>query len=168
VGAALANGLAAATGALVQATSRLFGEARERGGAAYADFQARPEHARWRAYALGSYGLVVVATLLAQLYRENPLDAHVRVQRVDLPALTQIFIRNDSDAPWRRVKVTLNGIYAYEKNELASHDHILLPVNRFAVYEVSGKPTYAPKNVALQTLRIDTDRGSYETELTKK
>src|SRR5207237_884913 len=82
--------------ARVRITSRLFGEARTRSGAAVADVRARPEHARWRAYALGSYGAIIAATLAAQLYSSNALDAYVKVQPVDLPALTQIFVRNDS------------------------------------------------------------------------
>src|SRR5207244_3016635 len=65
VGSAIARGLAAATGLLIQLTSKVFGEVGKRGGAAVADFRARPEHARWRAYALGSYGALVAGTLVA-------------------------------------------------------------------------------------------------------
>ena len=168
MGGTLETGLASATNGLVRVTGKLMGEARERGGAAYADFQARPQHSRWRAYALGCYGLIFAATLVAQMYKENKLDAYIRVQRVDLPALTQIFVRNDSGDEWRSVKLTLNGIYGYEANELKPGAHILLPVNRFAVYDSTGKPTYAPKNVNPQQLAIDCDRGHYESDLTKQ
>lgn len=165
LGNAIGGALAAVTSLLVGLTGKLFGEVRERGGTALADFRARPEHSRWRAYALGSYGVIVAGTLVAQLYTKNSLDAYVRVQPVELPALTQIFVRNDSNKPWKSVKVTLNGIYAYEQAELLPGLFILLPVNRFAVYDQLGKPTFAPKNIVPKTLSIDTVDTHFETEL---
>ncbi len=161
VGSAIGNGLAAATGALVSVTGKVFGEVRGRA----IEFRARPEHSRWRAYALGLYGLIVAATLAAQLYSDNSLRAYVRVQPVELPALTQIFVRNDSRHSWEAVRLTLNGIYTYEQAEVRPGGFILLPVNRFAVYDQLGKPAFAPKNVAPKTLAIDTSDQHYETEL---
>ena len=165
VGAAIGGALAAVTRGIVSITGKLFGEVRERGGTALADFRARPEHSRWRAYTLGSYGLIVAATFAAQFYTKNSLDAYVRVQPVELPALTQIFVRNDSKKPWARVKLTLNGIYAYEQQELQPGLFILLPVNKFAVYDATGKPTYAPKNIVPKDLTIDTADAHFETDL---
>src|SRR2546426_3882770 len=127
-GSAIANGLAAAAGGLIRITSRIFGSVASRGGTAWADFRARPEHSRWRAYALGSYGLIVAATLAGQLYTDNVLGAYVRVQRVDLPAMTQIFVRNDSGKPWRSVRLTLNGIYEYRTEEVGPGGHVMLTV----------------------------------------
>ena len=166
-GAATAQGLGRVSEALVRGTSRVFGELHQRGTSAYGEFRARPEHSRYRAYAFGSYGLLVAASLLAQLYNPDPLHAHVRVQAVPLPALTQIFVRNDSQHVWRNVKLTLNGIYGYEKGMLKPDEHLLLPVNRFAVYDAAGKATYAPKTVPPQQLRIECDQGSVEQDLTK-
>jgi hypothetical protein len=166
-GTAVGDGLAAATGGLVQLTGRLFGEAQKRAAASAADFRARPEHSRWRAYALGSYGAILAATLVGQFYSSNGLGAYVRVQPVELPALTQIFVRNDSKAPWLNVKLTLNGIYTYEQAKVQPGLFILLPVNRFAVFDQLGKPTYAPKNIQPKMLTIDTQDQHFETELTK-
>jgi hypothetical protein len=165
IGSAIGNGLAAATGGLVRLTSKIFGEVAERAGTSMADFRARPEHSRWRAYALGSYGAIVAATLVGQLYTDNALQAYVRVQPVELPALTEIFVRNDSRRAWSNVKVTLNGIYAYEQPVVAPGAFILLPVNKFAVYDGMGKPTYAPKNIVPKQLSIDTSEQHFETEL---
>ena len=165
VGAAIGKGLAAATGGLVSLTGKVFGEARKRAGSSVADFRARPEHSRWRAYALGSYGLIVAATLAGQLYTDNAIRAYVRVQPVELPAMTQIFVRNDSKTPWHNVKLTLNGIYTYEQPELRPGLFILLPVNKFAVYDQLGKPTFAPKNIAPKMLSIDEGEQHFETEL---
>ncbi len=166
-GAAAARGLGAASEALVAVTSKIFGELRQRTSSVYGEFRARPEHARYRAYAFGSYGLVLVATLLAQLYSSDPLKAHVRVQPVPLPALTQIFVRNDSSHEWKHVKLTLNGIYGFETNSLKPGEHVLMPVNRFALFDAAGKATYAPKNVPPRQLRIECDRGQVEEDLTK-
>ena len=165
LGAALGSGLAAATGALVEVSGKLFGQVRDRGRSSVAGFRARPEHSRWRAYALGSYAAIVAATLAGQLYTDNVLRAYVRVQPVELPALTQIFVRNDSRHAWKNVKLTLNGIYSYEKDEVPPGLFILLPVNRFAVYDQQGRPTYAPKTTAPRLLAIDTSDTHYETEL---
>jgi hypothetical protein len=164
-GTAAANGLAAATGALVRVSGKLLGEAHKRAASSAAEFRARPEHSRWRAYALGSYGAIVAATLVGQLYTTNGLGAYVRVQPVELPALTQIFVRNDSKPPWRTVKLTLNGIYTFEQVAVQPGQFILLPVNRFAVSDQLGKRTYAPKNIQPKVLTIDTDEQHYETEL---
>jgi hypothetical protein len=164
IGAALGNGLAAATGALVRGTSAIFGEVASRGGSALADFRARPEHSRWRAYALFFYGAIVAATLTAQLYTDNVLSAYVRVQRVELPQMTQIFVRNDSPKPWRDVRITLNGIYQYHADEVVSGGHVMLPVNKFAIRDQLGKPTFAPRNIAPKTLLVDTSAGRYEAE----
>lgn len=161
VGAAIGKGLAAATGGLVSATSKVFGQVRQRAG----DFRARPEHSRWRAYALGLYALIVAATLAGQLYTDNAIRAYVRVQPVELPAMTQIFVRNDSKIVWHNVRLTLNGIYAYDQSELKPGQHILLPVNKFAVYDQVGRPTFAPKNIAPKVLSIDEGEQHYETEL---
>ena len=166
-GAAAARGLGQASEALVKVTSKVFGELHERSSSAYGEFRARPEHARYRAYAFGSYGLLVVATLLAQLYTADPLKAHVRVQAVPLPALTQIFVRNDSPHEWRQVKLTLNGIYGFEKGSLKPGEHVLLPVNRFALFDGAGKATFAPKTIPPQQLHIECDRGQVDVELGK-
>jgi hypothetical protein len=135
-----------------------------RGGSAIADFRARPEHSRWRAYALGSYGLVVAATLGGQLYTDNVLGAYVRVQRVDVPAMTQIFVRNDSARPWRDVRLTLNGIYEYRTEQVVPGGHVMLPVNKFAIPAQGGRPTYAPRNIDPKSLLVDTLAGRYEME----
>lgn len=166
-GAAAARGLGSASDGLVRVTSKLFGELHQRGSTAYGEFRARPEHSRYRAYAFGSYGLLVVATLLAQLYSPDPLHAYVRVQTVALPALTQIFVRNDSSREWKNVKLTLNGIYGVEKASLKPGDHLLLPVNRFALFDSTGKTTFAPKATLPVQLRIDCDRGQVDVDVTR-
>jgi hypothetical protein len=164
----IARALAAITSSLVRLTGKFFGGVRERSGTALADFRARPEHSRWRAYALVSYfGVILPATLVAQLYTSNSLGAYVRVQPVALPALTQIFVRNDSGKAWKNVKVTLNGIYYYERIEVPAGGHVLEPVNKFAVYDSQNKPTFAPKNITPKQLSIDTAEGHFETELQK-
>jgi hypothetical protein len=164
-GSAGARGLSVAATGLVTVTSRLFGELRERSTVAASEFRARPEHARWRAYAFGTYGLIVATTLLGQLYTSNALAAYVRVQPVEMPASTQIFVRNDSRHTWKNLKLTLNGIYGYESLELKPGAHVLLPVNRFALYDGSGRPEYAPRNIAPKQLAIDCESGHFETEL---
>jgi hypothetical protein len=166
-GTAAGSALSAFAGALIQLTGKLYGQARERGGAAVAGFQARPEHSRWRAYAMGSYGVLVAATLAAQLYTENKLGAVVRVQRVEMPTLTQIFVRNDSDETWRGVKITLNGIYSYETLQVLPGGHVLLPVDRFALFDNKGHATYPPKNVEPQTITIETRDGRWDTDFRK-
>lgn len=164
-GTATARVLSAAATALIAVTGRAFGEVQKRGTTAYGEFQARPEHARYRAYAFGSYGLIVVATLLAQLYTSNPLHSYVRVLRVDLPSTTEVFIRNDSPRAWKHVKVTLNGIFGYETNAVQPGAHVQLRVDRFALFDGSGHPSYAPKNIQLKQLSIDCDEGHSDTEL---
>jgi len=164
IGAAIGGALAAAAGALVRGTSRIFGQVASRSGSAIADFRARPEHSRWRAYALGSYGLVVAATLGAQLYTDNVLGAYVRVQKVDVPAMTQIFVRNDSPRRRQNVRLTLNGIYEYRTEQVEPGGHVMLPVNKFAIRGSSGKATYAPRNMDPKSLLVDTLAGRYEME----
>ncbi|HET7787395.1 MAG TPA: hypothetical protein VFP52_07295 [Myxococcales bacterium] len=164
-GGAVGGALAKTAGGLVSVTTRIFGEVASRGETALADFRARPEHSRWRAYTLGIYGVIVAATLAGQLYTSNALDAYVRVQRVELPAMTQIFVRNDSRKPWRDVTITLNGIYDFHADEVAPGGHVMLPVNKFAVHDHLGKATYAPRNIAPKNLVVATDGGRYETEL---
>jgi hypothetical protein len=165
LGATVGSGLAAATRALIRVTSKIFGNVASRGGSAIAEFRARPEHSRWRAYALGSYGAIVAATLVGQLYTDNVLSAYVRVQRVDLPAMTQIFVRNDSGKSWHSVRLVLNGIYQYNTDEVASGGHVMLPVTKFAIRDLQGgKPTYAPRNIELKTLLVATADGRYEME----
>ncbi len=164
LGATVGSGLAAAARALIRITSRIFGNVASRGGSALKDFRARPEHSRWRAYALGSYGVIVAATLAGQLYTDNVLNAYVRVQRVDLPAMTQIFLRNDSGNAWRDVRLTLNGIYEYNADVVVSGGHVMLTVNKFAIRDPQGKATWAPRNLEPKTLLIETASGRYETE----
>jgi len=135
------------------------------GGSALADFRARPEHSRWRVYALFCYGAIVAATLAGQLYTDNVLSAYVRVQRVELPAMTQIFVRNDSDRAWRDVRITLNGIYQYRTDVVVSGGHVMLPVSKFAIRDQQGKPTFAPRNTEPKNLLVATAAGTYEAEL---
>jgi hypothetical protein len=163
-GAAVGSGLAAAARALIGLTSRIFGNVKSRGGSAIAGFRSRPEHSRWRAYALGSYGVIVAATLAGQLYTDNVLNAYVRVQRVELPAMTQIFVRNDSGTSWRNVRLILNGIYEYRTEEVPAGGHVMLPVSKFAIHDQLGKPTWAPRNIDPKMLLVDTAAGRYETE----
>ncbi|TMA41931.1 MAG: hypothetical protein E6J82_10845 [Deltaproteobacteria bacterium] len=145
-------------------TGSSFGRVATRSGNALADFRARPEHSRWRAYALGSYGLIVAATLVGQLYTDNVLGAYVRVQRVEVPAMTQIFVRNDSPKSWHNVRLTLNGIYQFRTEEVGPGGHVMLPVNKFAIRDQAGRATYAPRSMAPKTLLVDTLAGRYEAE----
>lgn len=161
----LARRLSVATRAVVSRTSRIFGELREHGGQAVREFQARPEHSRWRAYALGSYGLIVVATLLFQFYDPNPLGAVVRVQRVEIPRSMYLFVRNSSRKPWKGVKLTLNGVYGYSQEVLPSGGNLMLPIDQFRVIDAAGVPSYAPQGLELRTLHLECDRGSFDSEL---
>ena len=133
-------------------TGSIFGHVATRSGNALADFRARPEHSRWRAYALGSYGLIVAATLVGQLYTDNVLGAYVRVQRVEVPAMTQIFVRNDSPKSWHNVRLTLNGIYEFRTEEVGPGGHVMLPVNKFAIRDQGGRATYAPRSIARRAI----------------
>ncbi|HUJ26553.1 MAG TPA: hypothetical protein VLW85_11075 [Myxococcales bacterium] len=166
IGAAIGSGLAAFTGGLVSISGKLFGEVRERGGTALADFRARPEHSRWRVYTLGSYGLIVAATLVAQFYSENPLHANVRTSVDDL-GQTEIFVVNNSSHDWNDVRLTLNGMYGFAKLRIGPGDNILLPVNRFAVNGPDGKPRFAQRTMAPRTLTIEAAEGRYEMEFGK-
>ena len=164
---ALARGLSAAAGALVRGSSSLFGQVKTRGATAVGDFRARPEHSRWRAYALGCYGLIVAATLAGQLYSSNPLGVYVKVQHVDIPVSTLIFVRNDSRFPWKHARIVVNGIYSHTRDQIEAGENVPLDLDRaFAVHDGSGKVLRRPpKNLPLQTLALDCDRGHYETEL---
>lgn len=142
------------------------GALRSRGAKAYEEFQRRARHARYRVYALGTYGLIVAATLAAQLYTQNPLGAYVRVEELEVPRITNIFLRNDSSKPWNNLKLTLNGIYGYEKPRLGPGDFVLLRVDRFALLEANtGKLKFAPANITARHLALDCDRGHWEKEL---
>ena len=165
--AAIARALSVATRAVVSWTSRIFGELAEQGGQAVREFQARPEHSRWRAYALGCYGLIVAATLAGQLYSSNPLGVYVKVQRVDIPVSTLILVRNDSRFPWKHARIVVNGIYSHSRDQIAAGENVPLDLDRaFAVHDGSGKILRRPpKNLPLQSLALDCDRGHYETEL---
>ena len=164
---ALSRGLSAAAGALVRGSSSLFGQVKTRGATAVGDFRARPEHSRWRAYALGCYGLIVAATLAGQLYSANPLGVYVKVQHVDIPVSTLIFVRNDSRFPWRHARIVVNGIYSHTRDEIGAGENLPLDLDKaFAVHDGSGKVLRRPpKNMSPQSLALDCDRGHYETEL---
>ena len=132
---ALSRGLAALAGGLV----RIFGRVRTHGATAMGDFRARPEHSRWRAYALGCYGLIVAATLAGQLYSSNPLGVYVKVQHVELPVSTLIFVRNDSRFAWKRARIVVNGIYSLTREEIAAGESLPLDLDKaLAVHDGSG------------------------------
>lgn len=150
--------------ALGALSARLYSKTKQRGGALYEGFQGRPQHVRWRAYALVAYAAIVVATLVGQLYTTNKLRAYVRVQRVDIPATVEIFVRNDSEKPWDHVRLQLNGIYGYERARLAPGEYIQLKVEGFTLPTANGGVTHAPRNVHISQLTIDTDQGRYDLE----
>jgi hypothetical protein len=160
---ALSRGLSATSRALV----RVFGRVKTRGATAVGDFRARPEHSRWRAYALGCYGLIVAATLAGQLYSSNPLGVYVKVQHVEIPVSTLIFVRNDSRFAWKRARIVVNGIYSHSREEIAAGESLPLDLDKaFAVHDGSGKVLRRPpKNLPLQSLALHCERGDYETEL---
>lgn len=165
-GSAIGRALAVTFGAIASIGGQLFRRARTGSSKAYAEFQTRPEHLRWRVYAFGGYGMILAATLGAQLYDGNALKAYVKLQRVeDVGGVTMIFVRNDSKATWKKPKIVLNGIYSYEKHELEPGAHMLLGVNRFAIFDAKGRPTYAPKSVPLETIAVETTEGRFVTEL---
>ena len=61
-GSLLGRLLGKLAGLLVRASTGAFKQAKTTGGRALDDFQRRPEHTQWRAYAFGTYGLLCVAT----------------------------------------------------------------------------------------------------------
>src|SRR5438067_9270377 len=165
-GAGLGGALASFTRGIVRVTAKIFGGVRDRGGKSLADFRARPEHSRWRAYTLGCYGLLVAGTLAAQFWTENPLGIYVKVQQVDIPKSTYIFVRNDSDHRWASVRLRLNGVYEYNRIEVLPGDNLRLEPQQFTVMDsVSGRQNKFPKNASLEIISIDCDRGHYETRL---
>lgn len=163
-GSALGRALFVASNALGALSNRL-SIARRRGAAAVEDFQRRPEHVRYRAYALGAYGLLVAATLAAQLYRENPLGAYVRVKRVDIPETTEVFVRNDSGRPWTRVRLQLNGLYGYEREALRPGGYVQLKAEAFSAVGADGKPSRAPRGMRIDKVTVETDQGHTDVEL---
>ena len=167
LGAKVAHAVATLARLLVQLSRFGVSKARHHGGKAVSDFNERPEVTRWRAYGFGSYGALVALTFAAQLWEPNSLNAYIKVQPVALPESTVIFVRNDSKTTWKDVKLLLNGLYGYERNDLTPGSHVLLKVDRFAIYNPNGKATYAPKDLPLKTLVIDCDRGHFEQELAK-
>src|SRR5438067_1578484 len=82
-GAGLGGALASFTRGIVRVTAKIFGGVRDRGGKSLADFRARPEHSRWRAYTLGCYGLLVagddpeIGTFLATLLELEGIESQV-------------------------------------------------------------------------------------------
>jgi hypothetical protein len=154
--------------ALGALSARLYSKTRQRGGAVYENFQGRPQHVRWRAYALMTYAVILAATLAAQLYTGNKLGAYVRVQRVDIPETVEIFVRNDSPVPWDHVRLQLNGIYGYDRDRLAPGQYIQLKAEAFTIADATtGAVTHAPRNVHISQLTIDADQGHYELETDK-
>jgi hypothetical protein len=149
---------------VVSWTNRIFGELAEQGGQAVREFQARPEHSRWRAYALGSYGLVAVATLLFQFYDPNPLGAVVRVQPVEIPRSTVILVTNNSRKPWKDVTLTLNGVFVYQQDLLPSGRSLRPEVDKFRVVDAAGLPSFAPGTLEPRSLHIECNRGSFDAE----
>ncbi len=169
-GSATARGLAAAGRVLGRLSVLIFGQVRAKSERAYADFQKKRPHARLRIYAFASYGCIVGLTLLAQTYSPNSLGAYVRVEKVDLPAVTAVFIRNDSPVPWQNVKVTLNGRYGYEVLQLKANDFKLVRVDRFTAIGVKTAKDlpFAPPDTEARHIAIDCDRGHFEKDLRAK
>ena len=62
------------------------------------------------------------------------------------------------------MRIVLNGVYQYRTDEVIPGGHVMLPVNKFAIRDQLGKPTFAPRNIAPKTLLVDTLGGRYETE----
>jgi hypothetical protein len=162
----IGGALASFTGALVRGTSKVFGQVQKRGGTALAGFRARPEHSRWRVYALGTWSAIVATTLAFQFWTDNPLGVYVKIQHVDIPRSTFIFVRNDSPKPWRNARLKLNGVYSYDRPEVSPGDNLRLEPGQFTVLDsVSGRQTKFPRTGALETLSMDCDQGHYETML---
>jgi hypothetical protein len=152
---------------LLRVTRSGLQHAQVQGGKAVADFNARPEHTRWRIFAFSGYGLVVLLTLALQLWSPNALAAYVKLQPVEMPDVTVVFVRNDSRRPWKHVKLTLNGLYTYERNDLADGAHVMVKIDRFAITDPNGRMTYAPKDIVPKSLTVESDRGKYEQEFGK-
>lgn len=163
-GSALGRVIFVAGNALGALSNRL-SVARRRGAAAVEEFQRRPEHVRYRAYALGAYALILAGTLVAQLYRQNALGAYVRVKRVDIPETTEVFVRNDSDRPWTRLHLQLNGLYGYRREALPPGGYVQLKAEAFSAVGPDGKPSRAPRGMRIDRVTVDTDQGHTDVEL---
>jgi hypothetical protein len=57
-------------------------------------------------------------------------------------------------------------MYTFEEDALAPGGYLSVPVDKFAMYD-NGRAAYAPRDVRPSRLRIECDRGIYETELTQ-
>jgi hypothetical protein len=163
---ATAWGMGRVAAAVARGFGRVFSRVGRKTGKAAKEFVRRPEHSRWRAYAFGWYALMVAGTFAAQLYTDNALGAYVKVQPVVLPNATMIFVRNDSPRPWNHPRVTLNGTYTFEGGDLPPGGYLSVPVDKFALSN-NGRAAYAPRDVRPRKVRIECDRGTYETELTQ-
>lgn len=152
---------------LGRASGAIWAFLRARGHAAQADFTRRKKHVRYRFYAFTSYSLLAAGTLVFQLYSPNPLGAHVRLERIEFPTTAiAVLIRNDSEVPWNNVRVVLNGTWLYERPTVEARDNVIVRVDRFNVVDKqTGKPTFPPPDTTARHLRIECDRGSFESEL---
>jgi hypothetical protein len=167
LGALLGRAMLVQADFLLRVTRSGLKQAQAQGGKAVADFNARPEHTRWRIFAFSGYGLLVLLTLAFQLWSPNALAAYVKLQPVSMPDVTVVFVRNDSRRPWKHVKLTLNGLYTYERNDLADGANVMVKIDRFATTDASGRMTFAPKDIVPRTLAVESDTGKYVQEFAK-
>ncbi len=117
---------------------------------------------RWRMWVIGSYALAAAATALAALPARNFIHAHILLYEIAEPHSLQVFVRNDAQAAWHNIKITLDGRYQYELPKLDATEHLQLTLDRFARTDGNGLSTRPPLNMRPQRLKVSCDEGAYE------
>jgi hypothetical protein len=121
---------------------------------------------RWQRMRLGIVGGWVLASLLALWIAcpssgpANSLGADVQVLKDSLLGGQQILVRNDSDAVWTDVTLTLDGSWKNVQRTVRPREQVVLSPGQF---ERSGEA--APRDLRPRTLSIACREGRARFEL---
>lgn len=151
---------------LAEAGRRLLDLVRSQAHKRIGDYQRQTNWTRWRLWVVVAYTLVAIPSLATLLPERNPLDAYLRIKKVDLHAARVdepffVFLRNDSQEPWKNVRVTLNRKYVYERVELKAGDAISIELDRFLKNGAppTAKDSRPPANVHPEQIVVSSDAG---------
>lgn len=138
---------------------------REEASQLLTNYKKQSKYFKWRFWLVAAYVGVSAGSLLAIVPPMNSINAYVRVTRNELDGKPVILVRNDSTTEWTHVRVMLNDHYVFERDRLRATDEVTPDITQFRKEGTTGPDAKPLINMALHSLRVKCDQGSFKQSL---
>lgn len=128
-----------------------------------ARYRAQSRYFKWRSWIVAAYALIAITSVVMALPPSNSIDAYVVPTR-DFRNRIIVSVENQSEKPWTRVRLVLDDVWVFERDELPPGEKVTPNITQFVKIKSPDKEN-APESLQPKVLRVETAQGKYQMQL---